>query len=166
MGEYLASAQGQAVGGLGLAFGGGVNASADDFSGVGAQVDHHGQDGSRFGRQPHARRRQPKKHKKQLHDEGRIADQLDIRAHAPFECRATIRARPGEGYAQRHTHHGRHHRQPDCPGHTLGQQRPLGQHGQKIKLDQHLACLGKLALFHFQIIRAVGVLTKTVLWHG
>ena len=61
-----------------LAPGNRLDTGADDFGGIGPQVHHHGGQGRGMGRPAQAQGGQRKKEKEQLHQERRVADQLDI----------------------------------------------------------------------------------------
>ena len=56
----------------------GVEAGADDLGGVGRHVERHGEDGGDDRIEPDAEARQAEEDEEQLHQERRVADELDI----------------------------------------------------------------------------------------
>ena len=131
----------QAVRGFDLAARRGLDAGADDLRRIGPQVDHHGQHGSELGRELEPQRRQAKEQEEQLHDEGRVAHQFHIAGHSPAQrCRPVpqvARPCPGTGGAQQQAQHGADDGEGNGPHHAPHQQRPRGQHGRKVELNQH-----------------------------
>ena len=61
-----------------MAFGHRLDAGADDLGRVGAEIDHHGEEGGGGFAEFQPERRQAEEDEEQLHDERRVADQFDI----------------------------------------------------------------------------------------
>ena len=80
---------------------------------------------------------QTKKNKKQLHDEGGVANQFHIHPHRWLEPSGALGSHPGAGNAQQQTEGGRNRRQARGPRHAFGQQGPFDRNGRKVKGDGH-----------------------------
>ena len=118
----------QADAGFDLALRRRLDAGADDLGRVGAEVDHHREE--RRGRfdQLHAGRRQAEEDEEQLHDERRVADQLDVGADDAGRAMVGPKVRAdAPAVAERDAGDGRHRRQPQREDHALQQHGPVGQ---------------------------------------
>ena len=134
-GEDLPFVQRQAARRFDLATGRVLDAGAHDLGRIGAQVDHHRDHRGHFGRQLHAQARQAEEDEEQLHDEGRVADQLHVHPDRPCQPGRPPGAGPAAGDADGAADQRRHRRQPQREGRAAQQRRPLRQHRAEIEGD-------------------------------
>lgn len=131
MAKRLGAAHGQCRRRLQLPFGNGLDTGADDFGGIGTQVDHHGQHRGLPFRQAHPQRGQAKEDEEQLHDEGRVTDQLHVHAEQHIERFEPPGTRHSAKYAQGYPEQGAHCGQLEREQRPLSSRSPWASTGAK-----------------------------------
>jgi hypothetical protein len=116
--EHLPPVQAERLRRLDLAARNRLDAGAHDLDRVGAEIDCHRQNRGLHLVDMNAEARQAEEHKEQLHDEWRIADQLDIRRN--HRARPTRSGHGDAGAANAHesAQHGGHRGEPQGDGCT------------------------------------------------
>ena len=115
----------------------GLDTRTYDLGGVRPQVDYHRQHGGLpFGDfQPQGR--QSEEDEEQLHQERRVADQLDIHTKEPRKRLDLPRPYHGADSAQGHTEGGANGRQLKGEQRATQEQVGIGQHRHKVELIGH-----------------------------
>ncbi|MNF52196.1 hypothetical protein D3C84_335380 [compost metagenome] len=114
-----------------------LDAGADDLGGIGAEVDDHRQHRRLPFGNLHAQGRQAEEDEKQLHQEWRVADQLDVDRENPRERPDVPRPHQRPDDAQPHAEHSADGGQLKGEQRTAQQQIGVVHHRQEIELISH-----------------------------
>ena len=128
---------GEAEAGFDMAFRHRLDAGADDLGRVGAEIDHHGEEGGSGFAEFQPERRQAEEDEEQLHDERRVADHFDIDRDDAAEPYGPEGARRGAGGADRDAGHRRDDRQHDREDQALQEHVPVGQQFGELQFVGH-----------------------------
>ena len=111
----------------------GLDAGAYDLSRIGAEVDHHREQGGIVGAEAHPEVREREEHEVELDQERRVADELDVRRRQPPERPWTVdlghRTRHADGQPEDHRERGQADRQRG-PGEEV---RKVVHHGAELE---------------------------------
>ena len=113
------------------------DAGAQDLDRIGGEVDGHRQDCRLDRREPDAELRQGEEDEEHLHDEGRVADRLDIGEDRDAHPAPRSTRRRGAADAEREAEAGGNRRQPQRHTHALEEQAEISGQRREIELVAH-----------------------------